>query len=732
MKSLIKLKHQLTKGFSPVSVNYLNKICKCSFFQISKPMIGKNMLELKTSSKFLIGASAYKFCDKNDNNKKDDVDEKKDKVPPKGFEKFYRKKEEKKETKEEPKLTEEDKEAKKEDKDQDKNKENENEENDEKEGPNEENKNNKNNKDNIENLKIFIQENYQFIAGAVIALAYFIFSLNKKPVKEISINEFNNLVDSKSIKSLEITKDKNTSSFFNVILELKDDSISKLTILNYEQFLKALETRQYELNTPEKDFIHIKITSNPSLYANEDNSTMQNVAAACIIFCLFKLYKSGKAFESKNLTGKKKKTDSKSNSGGFGGFNNMFDYSKINAKEYGTEQKIKTRFKNVAGMEQAKKEVVEFVDFLKRPEKYHKLGAKIPRGALLIGPPGTGKTMLAKAVAGEAGVPFFAISGSDFVEMFVGVGASRVRDLFKKAKEKSPSILFIDEIDAVGRKRGGKFTGGHDERDNTLNQLLVEMDGFGTETNVIVLAATNRSDVLDPALLRPGRFDRQIEVSLPDRKDRDEIFKVYLKKVKIDPSKSIDEYALRLSTLTPGFSGADISNLVNEAAIISAREDKEFVNSESFEKASDRIIAGLETRRLLSEKERKTVAYHEAGHAVIGWFLEHSNPLVKLTIIPRSKGALGFAQFIPDDIQLRTKEHLEDMICGLLGGRMSEEFFFTSVTTGASDDLQKTTQIAKAMVTQYGMSSLGLLTYSRNDENEFSKPYSPATENVRI
>jgi AFG3 family protein len=403
---------------------------------------------------------------------------------------------------------------------------------------------------------------------------------------------------------------------------------------------------------------------------------------------------------------------------------------KINLKEYGVETKINIKFKHVAGHAQAKKEIIEFVDFLKKPEKYHKLGAKIPRGALLVGPPGTGKTLLAKAVAGEAAVPFFAISGSDFVEMYVGVGASRVRDLFKKAKEKAPSIIFIDEIDAVGKKRGGgKFTGGNDERENTLNQLLVEMDGFGTESSVIILAATNRADTLDPALMRPGRFDRQVEISLPDRKDREDILKIYLKKVKIDLSKSVDEYALRLSTLTPGFSGADISNLVNEAAIISARENKEFVTSESFEKAADRIIAGLETRRLLSEQERKTVAYHEAGHAVAGWFLEHSNPLVKLTIVPRSKGSLGFAQFVPDDLQLRSKEHLLDLICGLLGGRVAEEIFFNRITTGASNDLQQATRIANSMVTIYGMSSLGLMAYNMNEEG-YDKPYSHQRERV--
>ena len=725
MKSLFKLKKQITQDLKPVSINYLNKICNFPFFQVNKPMLLSTLPRIQAKSNYFIQTNSYKFCDKNEKNPKEDPEDRNEKVPPKGFEKFYRKKEEKKEVQEEPKKPEEEKQNKNE----------ENEENDEKDNKNEENKNDKNNnnkKDQLNLLKEFIQENYAYIAGAVISIAYFIFSQNKKTVKEISINEFNSQVDKKLIKSIEITKDKNTNSFFNVIIELKDDTIAKLTILNYEQFLKALETRQYELHTQENEFIPIKLTSTPSLYPTEDNSTMQSIAFACFVFCIYKLYKSGKGFESKNLAGKKKKSDSSQNMGGFGGFNNMFDYSKINAKEYGTEQKIKVKFKNVAGMEQAKKEVVEFVDFLKRPEKYHNLGAKIPRGALLVGPPGTGKTMLAKAVAGEAAVPFFAISGSDFVEMFVGVGAARVRDLFKKAKEKSPSILFIDEIDAVGRKRGGKFTGGHDERDNTLNQLLVEMDGFGTESNVIVLAATNRADILDSALLRPGRFDRQIEVSLPDRKDREEIIKIYLKKIKLDPTKSIEEYAIRLSTLTPGFSGADISNLVNEAAIISARENKEHVNSESFEKAVDRIIAGLETRRLLSERERKTVAYHEAGHAVIGWFLEYSNPLVKLTIIPRSKGALGFAQFIPDDIQLRSKEHLEDLICGLLGGRMSEEYFFKTITTGASDDLQKVTSIAKAMVTQYGMSNLGLMTYNRSDESELSKPYSPATETVRI
>jgi AFG3 family protein len=403
----------------------------------------------------------------------------------------------------------------------------------------------------------------------------------------------------------------------------------------------------------------------------------------------------------------------------------------MDVKDFNIEQKIKIKFKDVAGMEEAKRELVEFVDFLKHPKKYTDLGAKLPRGALLVGPPGTGKTLLAKSVAGEAEVPFFAIAGSNFVEMFVGVGASRVRDLFKKAKEKAPSIIFIDEIDAVGRKRGGKFTGGHDERDNTLNQLLVEMDGFGTETNVIIIGATNRVDTLDSALLRPGRFDRQVEINLPDRKGREEIFKIYLKKVALDKSKSLEEYATRLATLTPGFSGADISNLVNEAAIMSARESKKLVDYDSFEKATDRVIAGIENKKPISGKERKVIAYHECGHAVVGWFLEHADTVLKLTIIPRSKGSLGHTQFLPDDIFLRTKEHLLDLICGLLGGRAAEEHFFKQITTGAQNDLQRVTAIAYAIVTKYGMSDIGVLSYGGDSEEmAFSKPYSPERESV--
>ena len=380
-------------------------------------------------------------------------------------------------------------------------------------------------------------------------------------------------------------------------------------------------------------------------------------------------------------------------------------------------------------MDTAKQEVMEFVDFLKDPKKYQKLGASSPRGALLVGPPGTGKTLLAKAVAGEAGVPFLSISGSDFVEMFVGVGASRVRDLFKKAREKAPSIIFIDEIDAVAKKRAGKF-GGNDERDNTLNQILVEMDGFGTDESVIILAATNRVDILDSAILRPGRFDRQIEITTPTIKDRTEIFKVHLKKIKLNAEKSREEYARKMASLTPGFSGAEISNVCNEAAIIAARSDLESVGVKEFEKAIERVIGGIEKKSVMSLEERKTIAYHEAGHAVAGWFFEHSNPLLKITIIPRSKGSLGFAQYLPDEISLYSREQIIDMICTALAGRVSEEIMFNgTITTGASDDIKKVTQLANGLVTVYGMSpKMGLVGYnSAGSEDSFQKPYSEKT-----
>ena len=734
MNSLFKLKK---KGVGLLTAHLLKKpstgFTPSKFYSFTK-----TINSLSPSSVYRI--SKFNFSE----NKKEDKDKPKEPSPPKGFEKFYKRKEtkvnpEKTETKPEEKATKTDKkeEEKNDEEKEEKNGDENKEENKDEESEEAKKKKEKKEEDEKDVKRVFITENSGLLFAALGLFGYILFYFsrgNKIDVKEVSVNEFNSFVEGKQIQSIEITKDKLSPTFFNVLAYLKDNKVIKLNILNHEMFIKALEAKQYEIGTPEKEFVPIKLTTAPTIDTTEDNSILPMIALGALAGLVFRLNKNWQLL-AKTLKSDKSKKPSDEFSKGLGGFKgfNLFDYGKTNVKEFGAENKVNVRFKNVAGMKQAKKEIMEFVDFLKHPEKYHKLGAKIPRGALLVGPPGTGKTMLAKAVAGEAGVPFFAISGSDFVEMFVGVGAARVRDLFKKAKEKAPSIIFIDEIDAVGRKRGGKFTGGHDERDNTLNQLLVEMDGFGTESTVIVLAATNRSDILDNALLRPGRFDRQVEVSLPDRKDREDIFKIYLKKVKIDTSKSIQEYALRLSTLTPGFSGADISNLVNEAAIISARNEKEWVDSESFEQASDRIIAGLETRRLLSDKERKTVAYHECGHAVVGWFTEYSQPLVKLTIIPRSKGALGFTQFVPDDVQLRSKEHLYDLICGLLGGRMAEEKFFGQITTGASDDLQKVTGIANAMVTKYGMSSLGLTAYPSGDEEGFGrKPYSSFTENVSV
>lgn len=465
-----------------------------------------------------------------------------------------------------------------------------------------------------------------------------------------------------------------------------------------------------------------------------NDQAMRFLIAGMFVLFFLSIYKNRNGGISTGLKkGKPKDSASKDKKGGFfggGGMGDMFGMSKSNAKQYGGEEglKIKTRFKHVAGNEGAKQEIMEFVDFLKDPAKYKKLGARVPRGALLVGPPGTGKTLLAKAVAGESGVPFFTISGSDFVEMFVGVGASRVRDLFKKAREKSPAIIFIDEIDAVGKKRHGKagMGGGNDERDNTLNQLLVEMDGFSTDVSVIVLAATNRADVLDKALLRPGRFDRQVEVTLPNLEERSAIFKVHLKRILVNEEYAKATYAQKLAALTPGFSGADIENICNEAAIIAARGDKGSVSLIEFERATERVIAGIEKAMPKNEVQRRTVAYHECGHAVAGWFSKHASPLLKLTIVPRSKGALGFAQYLPEEVTLYTKDQLNDMIKVALGGRVAEELFFGKITTGASDDLKKCTQIAQGMVTQYGMvESLGTVNYSSAEG--YQRSYSERT-----
>jgi len=412
--------------------------------------------------------------------------------------------------------------------------------------------------------------------------------------------------------------------------------------------------------------------------------------------------------------------------GGAGG--QLFNIGKSKAKLFDQKTDVKTSFKDVAGLEGAKEEVQEIVDFLKKPEKYTSLGGKIPKGALLVGLPGTGKTLLAKAVAGEANVPFFSLSGSDFVEMFVGVGASRVRDLFKQAKEKSPSIIFIDEIDAIGRARGkNNMSGSNDERENTLNQLLTEMDGFGSDSNVIVLAATNRADVLDKALMRAGRFDRQIYIDLPDVRERKEIFEVHLRPLKVDQQLDTDF----LSKQTPGFSGADIANVCNEAALIAARKDKEIVEKQDFLDAVDRIVGGLEKKnKIITPKEKEAIAYHEAGHATVSWMLEHAAPLVKVTIVPRGK-SLGAAWYLPEERQLVKPDQMLDEMCATLGGRAAEHVIFNEISTGALNDLEKVTKQARAMVTIYGLNEkVGNLTYydsSGQNEYGFTKPYSEKT-----
>ena len=412
--------------------------------------------------------------------------------------------------------------------------------------------------------------------------------------------------------------------------------------------------------------------------------------------------------------------------GGAGG--QIFNIGKSKAKLFDQNTDVKTSFKDVAGLEGAKEEVQEIVDFLKKPEKYTALGGKIPKGALLVGLPGTGKTLLAKAVAGEANVPFFSLSGSDFVEMFVGVGASRVRDLFKQAKEKSPAIIFIDEIDAIGRARGkNNMSGSNDERENTLNQLLTEMDGFGSDSNVIVLAATNRADVLDKALMRAGRFDRQIYIDLPDVRERKEIFEVHLRPLKVDEKLDTDF----LSKQTPGFSGADIANVCNEAALIAARFDKKTVEKQDFLDAVDRIVGGLEKKnKIITPKEKEAIAFHEAGHATVSWMLEHAAPLVKVTIVPRGK-SLGAAWYLPEERQLVKPDQMLDEMCATLGGRAAEKVIFNEISTGALNDLEKVTKQARAMVTIYGLNEkIGNLTYyDSSGENEygFTKPYSEKT-----
>ena len=415
-----------------------------------------------------------------------------------------------------------------------------------------------------------------------------------------------------------------------------------------------------------------------------------------------------------------------STGGGPGG--QIFNIGKSKASLFDKESKVKLSFKDVAGLEEAKEEVKEIVEFLKNPKKFTRLGGKIPKGALLVGSPGTGKTLLAKAVAGEANVPFYSLSGSDFVEMFVGVGAARVRDLFKKAKEKAPCIVFIDEIDAIGRSRGrGQMPGSNDERENTLNSLLVEMDGFSTDSGVIILAATNRPDVLDSALLRPGRFDRQISIDKPDLKGREEIFKVHVRPLKLHD----DVVVKNLAAQTPGFAGAEIANVCNESALIAARKNKKSIEMIDFQDAIDRVIGGLEKKnKIISPEEKKIVAYHEAGHAVAGWYLEHADPLVKVSIVPRGIAALGYAQYLPKEQYLYQTDQLLDEMCMALGGRAAEEIVFGKISTGALSDLERITKMAYSIVSVYGMNkNIGNISFfdSKQSDYNFTKPYSDST-----
>lgn len=559
-------------------------------------------------------------------------------------------------------------------------------------------------------------------AGGAIGAAYML----KGPqdsVPETSMQELiKNFVEPEVAKKIIIKLSKTQEPLTEIVaLGTDGTELVKVKVPDLAGFLKTLETEQLLIGRERSRLIAVEYAEKapPKDDIIETISKLINSFLHIAIFStlLFVIFKSAG------------RSNKGSSGGGGGGLGDLFNMSKPNFKTYDSHNKVNVTFKDVAGLNEAKREIMEFVEFLKNPEKFKKLGARIPRGALLIGPPGTGKTLMAKATAGEANVPFFSIAGSDFVEMFVGVGASRVRQLFKHAKERAPSIIFIDEIDAVGRKRFGRI-GGNDERDNTLNQLLVEMDGFTTDTHVVVMAGTNRKDILDSALLRPGRFDRTIELLLPDLEGREEIFKVHLKPIKLNTEHTLGEYAARLAGLTPGFSGADIENLCNEAAIIAARTNKESVDMEDFDTATERVIGGLEKGKKLSCKEKNVVAHHEAGHAVAGWFLEGADPVLKVSILPRSKGALGFAQFLPSETHLHSKEELIDKICAVLGGRVAEELFFGKVTTGASDDLQKATQIAQAIVTSFGMNErLGVVGY-QYDQEAFNKPFSEDTSRI--
>ncbi|XP_022943944.1 ATP-dependent zinc metalloprotease FTSH 3, mitochondrial-like [Cucurbita moschata] len=566
----------------------------------------------------------------------------------------------------------------------------------------------------------------------VFGLLFSSFSSGPGEQQQISFQEFKNkylepgLVDHIIVSNKSVAKVFVRSSPSDQTSEVVHDSSSGavtkgnggqykcfFNIGSIESFEEKLEEAQEALNIDPHDFV-------PVTYVSEMVWYQELLRFAPTLLILGSLFYMGRRMQGGIGVG---------GGGGGKGGRGIFNIGKAHITKVDKNAKNKIYFNDVAGCDEAKQEIMEFVHFLKNPRKYEELGAKIPKGALLVGPPGTGKTLLAKATAGESGVPFLSISGSDFLEMFVGVGPSRVRNLFQEARQCAPSIVFIDEIDAIGRARGrGGFSGSNDERESTLNQLLVEMDGFGTTSGVVVLAGTNRPDILDKALLRPGRFDRQITIDKPDINGREQIFQIYLKKIKLFHEPSY--YSQRLAALTPGFAGADIANVCNEAALIAARSEGTQVKMEDFEAAIDRVVGGLEKKnKVISKLERRTVAYHESGHAVAGWFLEHAEPLLKVTIVPRGTAALGFAQYVPNENLLMTKEQLFDMTCMTLGGRAAEQVLIGKISTGAQNDLEKVTKMTYAQVAVYGFSDkVGLLSFPpRDDAYEMSKPYSSKT-----
>ena len=573
-----------------------------------------------------------------------------------------------------------------------------------------------NKKENNKNEPKFKMNSY-WIYGAVILLliGFQFFSSGDLATQSISKNEFSEVLRNNDISKI-IVVNNNVAQIFIKEEAMKKSKYQKL--VNSTFYRKGASLYEYnfgDLQNFENDLAKAK--KETDLTFDLKNESRTSMVDTFIGFLPFIILIGVWLFFMKRMSG---------GGSGAGGGGQIFNIGKSKAKLFDKDTKVKTTFANVAGLEGAKEEVQEIVDFLKNPEKYTSLGGKIPKGALLVGPPGTGKTLLAKAVAGEADVPFFSLSGSDFVEMFVGVGASRVRDLFKQAAQKSPSIIFIDEIDAVGRARGkNSMTGGNDERENTLNQLLTEMDGFGTDTNVIVIAATNRADVLDSALLRAGRFDRQIYVDLPNINERKEIFEVHIKPLKLAEDVKIEFLAQQ----TPGFSGADIANMCNEAALIAARHGKKAIHHQDFLDAVDRIVGGLEKKnKVITPKEKEVIAFHEAGHATVSWMLEHAAPLVKVTIVPRGQ-SLGAAWYLPAERLIVQTEQMLDEMCATLGGRAAEKVIFNKISTGALSDLEKVTKQARAMVTVYGLNEkVGNITYYDSSGNDsFVKPYSDDT-----